>query len=302
MFALKGSQACEQFLVEVECSLRNLRSRSSFIFVNAVNSKVVFIWHGCKASESMRKMTKQFLEDKLLASKSIEFGFSQSPNDQYDLVEVEEGKEGKDFFAIISGSSESSSPKRNSRSNLQREIYFSLLDDSRRFNFTPRLFHFTTSASRIFQVTELVSSYMASRDCNTILEYPFTQEDLYIRASTRPTFFLFDNFYEVFLWESKFPFFILGANKDAPKGSNQVDTPTKPRMIDIETEILSEANLTTGSLAHLWLAERKCALETTLAYCHGKFPLDPYDKVYLTLYSHTSLIFLSCPFCSQKCL
>src|SRR5699024_5440608 len=103
-----------------------------------------------------------------------------------------EGKENRDFFSIINSSSmESSSPKRTSRSNLQREIYFSLMDDGRQYDFTPRLFHFTTSAARIFQAHEVVPSYMPA-SCHsetTVLSYPFTQEDIYLRAAARPTFF-----------------------------------------------------------------------------------------------------------------
>ena len=142
-----------------------------------------------------------------------------------------------------------------------------MFDDGRTYDFTPRLFHFVTSSDRVFQAIEMVPSYMTSPECKMVFDYPFSQDDIYIRASTRPTFFLIDNHYEVYLWESKFPFFILGNNKDESKEDQKKNA---PRMIDINTEILSEANLTTGSLTQLWLAERKCALETTLAYCHGK--------------------------------
>lgn len=270
MFSLKSVQPGEMFLSEVECSSRNLRSRSSFIFANVASSKVIYIWNGCKAPSSLRKLVRQFLEEKLVAAKHKEFGFS-SHIDNFDVVELEEGKEGKDFINLINGSVETS--KRSSRLSLQRDIYFSLLDDDRPYDFTPRLFHFTTSASRIFQATEVVPSYMPNRESTTFLDYPFTQEDIYLVASTRPTFFLLDNHYEVYLWESKFPFFIPGlcsTDKSQVKKSESNANSGKPSMIDIETEILSEVNLTTGSLAQLWLAERKCALETTLAYCHGK--------------------------------
>ena len=103
MFALKSTFPDEMFLVEVECSSRNLRSRSSFIFINASTSKMIYIWHGCKTSEGNRKLTKQFLDDKLLANKSKEFGFT-GDIDKYDIVEVEEGKEKRDFFNLFNGS------------------------------------------------------------------------------------------------------------------------------------------------------------------------------------------------------
>lgn len=56
---------------------------------------------------------------------------------------------------------------------------------------------------------------------------------------------------------------------------NQRDESDKPKMIDIANEIQSESNTTTGFMSQLWFAERKCALETTLAYCHAKNPSEP---------------------------
>ena len=264
MFTLKSTYPNEIFLSEIVCSVKNLRSRSSFIFIN-INSSVIYLWHGCKSSDEKRKLIKKFLDDNLLAFKSKEFGFT-STFVSYETIEVDEGKEPKDFFIIFNTSAEFS-PKRSMRSNLHREKYFSLLDDNREYDFTPHLFHFTTSAQKIFEAKEIVPTYMASRDFEDSFDYPFTQDDIYLPASNRPTFFLFDNKYEVYLWESKFPFFILGSNK-SEKNKNASN---KIRTIDIESEIVSEANLTTGSMSQLWFAERKCALETTLAYCHGKY-------------------------------
>lgn len=269
MFTLRSTFPEEMFLTELECCTKNLRSRSSFIIMK-VAWKIVYIWHGCKSSDANRRLIRTFLDDNLLASRSEEFGFSDATI-HYEIVELDEGKEKKDFFAIFNANSSSveTSPRRASRASLHREIYFSLLDDSRKYDFSPRLFHFQTSAEKVFEATEIVPSYMTSRDCKASIDYPFTQDDLYLPAAGRPTFFLFDNNYEVYLWESKYPFAILGLSKNEPKSEETVASKHAPRMVDIEGEIVSEANLTTGSLAQLWLAERKCALESTLSYCHG---------------------------------
>lgn len=266
MFSLKDALPNETFLVERECKIKNLRSRDSLIFINPQISKIVYIWHGDKSPPSKRKLIKQFLEENILKTKSKEFGFNELI-DQYDIVEIEEGKETNGFLNIFLNlnSPTDSLPKRLSKSNLHREIYFTLMDDNRNYNFTPRLFQFITSTDNIFEAIEIYPSYLPPQQSNITVNYPFKQSDLYERAKNRPTFFLFDNNYEIYLWESKFPFFI-PSNKNC---SNEVNIRNGLKMIDIESEIKSESNMTAGFIPQLWQAERKCALETTLTYCHG---------------------------------
>lgn len=259
MFALKTIVPNEMFAVEQECTVNNLRSRVSFIFVHLKEAKV-YLWHGCKSSEARRKATKTFLTDKLLMQKSNEFEFEHRHD--YKLIEVEEGREDKDFFNIFSNNTSGKETlRRYSKCNLKREVYFSLLDDAREYNFTPRLFQLISSPDKGFEAIEITSPYHSSEDA---IEYPVSQSDLYDVAKTRPTFFLFDNHCEVYLWESKFPFF-LASDKIIESG----DDGTKLQKM-IDEEIQSEAVATTGSLQNIWLAERQCALETTLAYCDGK--------------------------------
>lgn len=270
MFLLNDTVPEEEFMVELECIFKNLRSRMSYVFINPDNAKEVFIWNGIKTSECKRKSIRKFVETNILGKKSKEFGFFK--NDlNYQIMEIEEGNESKNFMAIFYSSnpaSPDSTLRRSSKSNLQRDIYYSLMDDLRSFNFTPRLFHFVTSSEQIFEAIEIVPAYLPPKTSNTVVNYPFTQDDLYCRAKSRPTFFLIDAEYEVFLWESKYPFFIYNNTS-----SNQKDDEKQnmPRMINIENEIQTECNTTTGFMSQLWLAERKCALETTLAYCHGNF-------------------------------
>lgn len=268
MFSLKDTLAEEAFLLEQDCCIKNLRSRQSFIFLNPQVSKLVYIWHGCKSQPAKRKLIRKFLEESLLKDRSKEFGFNDSIG-EFEIVEIEEGNESSGFLNIFSpvNSPSDSLPKRSSKSNLHREIYFSLIDDNKTYDFTPRLFQFIPSTENLFEAIEITPAYLPPVEANITVCYPFKQEDLYERAKNRPTFFMFDNHYEVYLWESKFPFFLPTINSK-PKQSESADR-NGPKMIDIESEIKSESNTTAGFIPQLWHAERKCALETTLSYCHG---------------------------------
>ncbi|XP_075678014.1 uncharacterized protein LOC113790626 isoform X2 [Dermatophagoides pteronyssinus] len=300
MFMLKDTLPEEQFMIELECSFRNLRSRISYAFVNPGHSSKIYLWHGCKTNESERLKIRTFFDTNILKHRSQEFGFPVDDliND-YHLIDLDEGRETREFMNIFQQQQQILSPdstltRRQSKSNLHRDVYFSLIDDNRHYCFTPRLFHFRTSSDRIFESIEIISSYYPPKSARATIHisYPFVQDDIYGRAKTRPTFFLFDAEYEVYLWESKYPFFI-SSNQTTMKNEhqqNQNKSPVDdddddgggderrqqmPKMIDIEEEIQSECNMTTGFAAQLWLAERKCALETTLAYCHAKNPAEP---------------------------
>ena len=269
MFVLKTTVEGEQFLSELPCKIKNLRSRSSFVFFNCSCEKV-YIWHGCLANENMQKYSKN-LAEKLIKMKCEELGFvsDSKTSISLELFEIKEGQECSSFMMIFNSGTIERSPKRsntNSRSNLNRELYNSLDDDKKDYRFTPRMFHFV-SDSNSFMVKEIIPAWAPKHDSNVILDYPFDQMDIYERAKCRPTFFLIDNGSDVYLWESKFPFY-LPTNNDK-KDCEAEQKSGNRKLVDVEGEILDEAQATTGSAAQRWLAERKCALETTLAYCHG---------------------------------
>jgi supervillin len=232
MFYVKGVLPNEACLVEVQCKVQSLRSRTSFTFVNSSKS-VIYVWHGSKSLKETRDVIKKATEN-LINNKSNEIGLLSDVN--YTIKEFEEGKETKEFWDIIE----------NQERKQYRQLYYSLIDSKNSYSYTPRLFHFTSSSGE-FESKEISCSY---RSVSHVVPYPFMQEDLY--SAQQPTFFLFDNQNEVFLWESKFPF---------TNDSNE------------ETE----TNTTTGSVNIRWIAERKCALNTTLAYCHGMKALFAYN-------------------------
>ena len=72
---------------------------------------------------------------------------------------------------------------------------------------------------------------------DAVNNFPFEQKQLY--SLCQPTFFLVDNGQTVWLWQGHFP-----KNDD---------------------------NVLTGSITIRYSQEKKCALETVLSYCHGRF-------------------------------
>ncbi|KAF7489192.1 Supervillin [Sarcoptes scabiei] len=281
MFMLNDTESSEEFLVELDLTFKNLRSRMCYIFINPGDAKSkIYLWFGCKTSDAKRSSTRMFLQSIILKDKSKEFGFIPNDldnSDKIDIEEIEEGKESLHFMEIFNSTTPSSpvsTLKRSSKSNLQRDVYFSLLDDQRPYGFQLRLFQFISSSERIFEVHEIVPSYLPSKnDEKIIISYPFVQSDLYERAKNRPTFFLIDAHYEVFLWESKFPFYY-NETKSNRNAVNDLEE-DRDKLIDIEKELRLESNQITGFMNQLWLAERKCSLESTLAYCHAKNPAEP---------------------------
>ena len=224
MFYVRGVVPNEATLVEVECEIRSLRSRMAFIFVNP-SSHIIYVWKGCKCLKETQEVMNRALEN-LINHKSSEIGLKSDTN--YSIKEFEEGNEDKKFWDIFGTEGE-----RNCRKQ-----YYSLIGSQLSYSYSPRLFNFSSSSGE-FKAKEILCTY---RSVQNVCPYPFTQEDLY--SAQQPTFFLFDNQNQIFLWESKFAF-------------------TK------EPNDESEANTTTGSLNIRWNAERKCALDSTLAYSYG---------------------------------
>lgn len=129
-----------------------------------------------------------------------------------------------------------------------------LCPDPGKFNFTPRLFHLSSTSGE-FAAREF---FHPSRVPDLVSSLPFLQEDLYDapqpseartpsrprRRSTRPNvprvspaaLFLVDNFHEVYLWQGWWP----------------------------------QDSQSTGSARLRWDADRKCAMETVLQYCRGE--------------------------------
>ncbi|XP_071823149.1 uncharacterized protein [Apostichopus japonicus] len=122
-----------------------------------------------------------------------------------------------------------------------RTSYDSAIDDNLKYNYTLRVFHLTSS-SGVFVANEILNT---SRTEDHITPYPCLQSDLY--TAQQPALFVIDNQYEVYLWQGWWP--EDRQSEDSPK--------------------------TTGSAQLKFNLERKCAMETVLAYCKEKNPKKP---------------------------
>lgn len=154
LYMLKGEIEEEASLVEVPCSMRSLRSRASFILVDAVDDAVT-IWHGCKSSDQTRNLTKSLAES-LITDKSSHFALENSVCD--NVNEIEEGRESPEFLKILG----------------DKRLYMSLLLSIMEYKITPRLFHFSSILGS-FTATEVLCPYRSSY----ATPYPFLQLDLY---------------------------------------------------------------------------------------------------------------------------
>ncbi|CAG2105359.1 unnamed protein product [Medioppia subpectinata] len=229
MFYVRGVVPNEATLVEVETRAQSLRSRTAFAFINA-SVHTIYVWIGCKCLDQTREVMQKAIEN-LINHKSCELSLKADVN--YVTKEFAEGSEGKEFWDVF-----------GSHGLPTKRLYYSSVDSPLTFDYTPRLFHMTSSSGE-FTAKEILCSY---RSGHNVTPYPFTQEDVY--SAQQPTFFLLDNHNQIFLWESKY-----GFGKDVTE-----DT---------------EANAATGSQNIRWNAERKCALDSALAYCFAKNSAEP---------------------------
>ncbi|CAH0547095.1 unnamed protein product [Brassicogethes aeneus] len=224
MYIVNGEFKQEIFCVEVPCHVKQLRSRTCFIILNKTQ---VFVWYGSKSSKNRKINTINFAKN-LLNHYPKELNKHLIKPD-LKIVEIQEGGESKDFMNLLGSNNNS---------------YISLQNSNEDWEFSMRLFHFTTKAGQLTS-NEIICQY--SSEIST--PYPFQQLDLY--AVTQPALFLIDNNYELWLWQ--------GCCK--------------------ETEI--NLNNHTGSGFIRWQAERKAAMETAIDYWKTKNPKSVIIPAYL---------------------
>lgn len=154
-YIVRGEEEDETVLMEVPCSMRQLRSRTSFVLVNA-GTNIVTIWHGCKSSDQTRKVIRKAV-DRIVDKRPVEFGFAKSKSVKVD--EVEEGSESEEFKKVLGKKS---------------ELYYSLLKKKEQFNHTLRLF-LLSSTLGTFKAVEVLNPQRSKHVC----PYPFMQSELY---------------------------------------------------------------------------------------------------------------------------
>lgn len=152
LFIVNGEIEDEVSITEVPCSMRQLRSRSSFI----LTSENVIIWHGCQASTITRRMARKAAK-RIIREKPSEL--SLDCNREISFDENEEGLESEEFKNVM---------------GRKQHLYMSLLKSKESYDCSPRLFQFS-SVSGTFEVTE-IECCIRSKD---VTPYPFQQAVLY---------------------------------------------------------------------------------------------------------------------------
>lgn len=177
LYLCRGEVKEEAVLVEVTCSIRQLRSRASFILLNT-NTGRLFVWHGCKALVHTRKVALSAAR-RLQEEQPDEAGFGDI--EEITLQEVTEGKEPKEFFEGLGGNN--------------RQLYVSLSDSEDSFDWSPRLFHLSSVLGE-FKATPVVSACLHTE---LTTPFPFLQQDLY--SARQPALFLLDAEEVIWLWQ-----------------------------------------------------------------------------------------------------
>ncbi|XP_057713373.1 supervillin-like isoform X2 [Corythoichthys intestinalis] len=217
LYCVRGEVPAEGHLLEVACHCSSLRSRASMILLS-VDKAAIYLWHGCKTQEHTHGVASMAAL-RIKEQCPLEAGLHSSS--KVTVHECDEGMEPPGFWEALG--------------HKDRKAYDCMLQDTGKFNFTPRLFQLTSTSGE-FVATEF---FHPSRASDLVTSLPFLQEDLYNVA--QPGLFLVDNFHEVYLWQGWWP----------------------------------QDSESTGSARMRWDLDRKCAMETVLQYCKEKSNKNP---------------------------
>lgn len=155
LFVTRGNVANEAYLLQVPCTVRQLRSRASLLLVDTEKNNL-YVWHGARSLKHTKNVAVE-LANKLVARKS-DYLFSKEPM----ISEVKEGEEPREVLEALGGAN--------------KQLYNSVLDGGKNCSdVTPRLFHFTDLAGQ-FEANEILSPL---RHQHLVTPFPFEQKELY---------------------------------------------------------------------------------------------------------------------------
>ncbi|CAH0729952.1 unnamed protein product, partial [Brenthis ino] len=178
LFITRGNISNEAYLLQVPCSVRQLRSRGSLVLVDTEKA-CLYIWHGSRSL----KHTKQIAIE--LANKMV----AKKPNyllgSDVKIREIKEGDECKEFLDGL---------------GVTNKYYNSVLNGGKDSgDMTPRLFHFTDLGGQ-FEANEVLSPL---RHEQLVTPFPFEQKELY--SASQPALFLLDDGKCVWVWQGWWP-------------------------------------------------------------------------------------------------
>ncbi|CAG0899690.1 unnamed protein product [Darwinula stevensoni] len=177
LFIVQGNGEEESLLVEVDCTIGQLRSRGVFLLFH-LTKNTVYVWFGRKALPIIKEIG-QNIAASLKNSPPAESGLSWNP----EVVFVEEGHEPRSFFEVLGSSN--------------RRKYLSLQDSILMCDFTPRLFHLSSESGSFLSIR------LRSTFCNPEVPSPFPHYRQELYNVLQPALFLLDNEYDVWLWQGE---------------------------------------------------------------------------------------------------
>jgi supervillin len=158
LYVTRGNLSNEAYLLQVPCSIRQLRSRGSLLLADTEKDRL-YIWHGARSLKHTKNIAIE-LANKLIAKKSS-YLFKNIAN--VKIVEIKEGEEPKEVLDALGVAN--------------KQHYSSVLSVGKEASWdgTPRLFHFTDLGGQ-FEANEVLSPL---RHEHLVTPFPFEQKELY---------------------------------------------------------------------------------------------------------------------------
>lgn len=138
MFIMIGNDINETVLQEVECKIENLRSRNATILIHG-RKNLIYVWYGAKILSHTKKIAKE-LTQQLAENSTCSELFTIDK--EVSFYEIDEGTEPTEFFDAIGSKN--------------RQLYTSFVNQKGSMDFTPRLFHITSTQGK-FSAAEIHS-------------------------------------------------------------------------------------------------------------------------------------------------
>ncbi|XP_068618233.1 uncharacterized protein [Battus philenor] len=182
LFVTRGNVSNEAYLLQVPCSVRQLRSRGSLLLIDTEKG-CLYIWHGNRSLKHTKNVAIE-LANKLIARKS-DYLFGDKASD-IKITEVKEWEEPKEVLDAL---------------GVANKQYYNSMLSGREVNsdVTLRLFHFTDLGGQ-FEANEVLSPL---RHEHLVTPFPFEQKELY--SASQPALFLVDDGQAVWLWQGWWP-------------------------------------------------------------------------------------------------
>lgn len=181
LFVTRGNLSNEAYMLQVPCSVRQLRSRGSLILADTEKGHL-YIWHGARSLKHTKNIAIE-LANKLIARKT-----DYLHSGEWKITEVKEGEEPKEVLDALGVAN--------------KQYYNSVMSSGKEScsEVTPRLFHFTDLGGQ-FEANEVLSPL---RHEHLVTPFPFEQKELYSASQPGEIIFLFSHNITVYATHGKY--------------------------------------------------------------------------------------------------